>query len=229
MLTIFFQFCHESGIPYIYSLSVLCGLWIIVLINTFFVLPKYKAIPSIKPMPKENIEMLSFRKSSVSSSLKVIATRITDVTESPKNTMQTSNGKKKDNIGVCEVENIEDPYEVQHVKSCGTKANQKNVKEQKSNGSSYDNKGFVNDKNQENGSKIVDKSTVSKDSDIVNVKEVSAAQCAFSVMNIIYLFWYSCNHVIMIFFLGTFNIRATSIVNGDLEKGRSLFVFDTIL
>ena len=147
------------------------------------------------------------------------------MTESPKNTMQTSHGKENDNIGVCEVENIEDSYEGQQVKGYETKANQKNVKEHNSNGSSCDNKGFVRDENKKSGLEIVDKSTVSKDSDIVNMKEFSSAQCVFSAMNIIYLFWFACLHVTIMFFLAAFNMRATNIANGDLDKGRSLYIY----
>ena len=49
--------------------------------------------------------------------------------------------------------------------------------------------------------------------------EDSRSSCIFSPLNVIFLFWFSSLHVSFQFFLASFNIRVTKIVNGDLEKG----------
>ena len=49
--------------------------------------------------------------------------------------------------------------------------------------------------------------------------EDSRSHCIFSSLNVIFLFWFSILHVSFQFFLASFNIRVTKIVNGDLEKG----------
>ena len=79
----------------------------------------------------------------------------------------------------------------------------------------------VHDGNIENDPKLVNESPILKNSR--NVKEDPLAQCVFSVMNITYVFWFACLHVTIMFFLATFNMRATNVVNGDLEKGRNTF------
>ena len=190
-----FQLCHDSGIPRVYSLLAFCGLWIIVLINTLFVLPRYKVIPTEETKPRQNDETLH------------------------KNEICHNSVHDDKNV-----EDSKTMYEIEDYNK--TKTNRRNGKELQITGikEGVDNDGFVEEGNIRNNPGEVQNLQVSKYPGIDEVKEVSLAQCVFSVMNITYLFWFACLYCTIALFPATFNMRVTEIVNGDIEKGKAFLL-----
>ena len=190
------QLCHDSGIPRVYSLLAFSGLWLIVLINTLFFLPKYKATP---PGETKELEINDTLHES-----KICKRNVCDQENAEDSIVRNvvdDNDKTKSNRRT-----REEPETI---------AMEEGV----------DNDGFVKEGNIENDLRKTENLQVSQGSGDDVVKQDSLVQCVFSVMNITYLFWFACLHVTIQFFPATFNMRVTEIVNGDIEKGKTFYHF----
>ena len=191
------QLCHDSGIPRVYSLLAFSGLWLIVLINTLFFLPKYKATPLGETKELEINDTLH------------------------ENKICKRNVCDQENAEDSIVRNVlvDDDDKTKRNRRTGEEPETIAIKE------GVDNDGFVKEGNIENDLRKTDNLQVSQGSGDDVVKEDSLVQCVFSVMNITYLFWFACLHVTIQFFPATFNMRVTEIVNGDIEKGKTFYHF----
>ena len=166
-----------------------------VLINTLFVLPRYKVIPPEETKPRLNDEPL-------------------DINEICHNSVHDDKN----------VEDSKTKHEVEDYNETKTnRRNGKELQITGIKGG-IDNEGFVKEGHIRKNPGEVENLQVSKCPGIVEVKKVSLTQCVFSVMNITYLIWLGCLYCTIALFPATFNMRVTEIVNGDIEKGKTFLL-----